>query len=65
MAAARANLLETDEAPRDAASQKLVPGLGPESNDAGKPCFNVPKLNGAHQPGKVRAKKDRRQPESA
>jgi hypothetical protein len=38
-------------------SKKLVPGIGPESNDARKTRLNVSKLNGADKPGKVCAER--------
>jgi hypothetical protein len=38
-------------------SKEFVPGIGLKPNDAGKTRLNVPKLNGADEPGKVCAER--------
>jgi hypothetical protein len=55
VAASRQNLSERVKLRGPWRSKKLVPCVGPESNNAREARLNVPKLDGADKPGKARA----------
>lgn len=55
MAAPRADLSKWMKLSGAGRSEEFVPGIGPESNDAGEARFNISKFNGTYDPGKVRA----------
>jgi hypothetical protein len=57
VAAPRADLSKRMKFSGTGRPKEFVPGIGPESGDAGEARFHISKFNGAYEPGKICAER--------